>query len=253
MHIRGGEVPEPASAGNPPSNAQSRDADMGVGVVAGGNLKKHAGDRESVQRLQLEMLKRENAELGSKLETLTAQLRTTSELAGIDHNFESALAQSDSLDRELCAVAADKKHHEVPRVKEVLLVFEGDLQTCCRETISAKLLHLKRLLHRRLEARLSPSPQALDSLLHVLLAAKPITLPSPSERLRVQVSVPLAEEARETLRREIMSVVSFTLGAKLPEEAVTFVELCPEAEEFQEFFSEKYHVWLPCIVITLRH
>jgi len=251
----GGELPEPASAGNPPASAQSRDAEVGTGAGAGGKLAgapgADEGVRESVQRLQLEMLMRENAELGSKLETLTAQLRTTSELAGIDHNFESALAQSDSLDRELCAVAAAKKQQQVPRVKEVLLVFEGDLQTCCRETISAKLLHLKRLLHRRLEARLSPSPQALDALLHVLLAAQPITPPSPGERLRVQASVPLPEEARATLCREIMSVVSFTLGAKLPEEAVTFVELCPEAEEFQRPLCLQVASRLACVQVVI--
>lgn len=234
---RANPVVEPASAGNPPNTLPDgcdeleRRLREGNGKGKGAGL--GSGDRDSVQRLQLEMLKQENAELGSKLETLTQQLRSTSELAGIDHNLESALAQSDSLDRELYPVPAAKKQKKVARVKEVLLVFEGDLQTCCRETISAKLLHLKRLLHRRLEARLSPTPEALNSLMHVLLAAQRITPPSPQERLRVQASVPLPEEACNTLRREILSVVSFTLGANLQEESVTFVELCPEAEEFQ--------------------
>ena len=160
-----------SAEGNPPNAMQAHggvawlhSGDEGASGDKGDSAY-NGGDRDSVQRMQLEMLKRENAELGSKLETLTQQLRSTSELAGIDHNLESAIAQSDSLDRELCAVAVAKKQQKVPRVKEVLLVFEGDLQTCCRETISAKLLHLKRLLHRRLEARLSPSPEALNSLL----------------------------------------------------------------------------------------
>ena len=212
---------EPASAGNPPTTMLSGCAEP-KGFAYG-------GDRESVQRLQLEMLKRENAELGSKLETLAQQLRS-SELAGIDHNLESSESQRESLDRELCPVPAVKKQKKVPRVKEVLLVFEGDLQTCCRETISTKLLHLKRLLYRRLEARLSPTPEALNSLFHVLLSAQRITAPSSQERLRVQASMALPDEACDTLRRQILSVVSFTLGADLPEDSVTFVELQPEAE-----------------------
>jgi hypothetical protein len=37
--------------------------------------------------------------------------------------------------------------------KEVLLVFDGDLDTCDRSAISSKLRHLKRLLGKRFEAR----------------------------------------------------------------------------------------------------
>ena len=152
---------EPAS-GNPPdvrpqgAEAQSEGKDAGW---AGG-----MGHSAALHRMQLEMLQRENAELGSKLETLTRQLRSSSELAGIDHNIDAEIAQQAvSLDRELCAGPTSKKQKQAPRMKEVLLVFEGDLQSCCRETISAKLLHLKRLLHRRLEASLSPTPNAMNS------------------------------------------------------------------------------------------
>jgi hypothetical protein len=233
---------EPASGANPPltkSDGTEREDTDG------------SSDRDNVQRMQLEMLKRENAELGSKLETLTQQLRVRCDFADTNHIFESSFAQSDTLDRELCAVPAAKKQKKVPRTKEVLLVFEGDLQTCCRKTISAKLLHLKRLLHRRLEARLSPTPESLHSLMHVLLAARRIAPPSPQERLRVQASVPLSDEARETLRREILSVVSFTLGAKLPEEAVTFIELCPEAEEYQRSLCPQVASRPACVQVVI--
>jgi hypothetical protein len=37
--------------------------------------------------------------------------------------------------------------------KEVLLVFDGDLDTCDKAAISSKLRHLKRLLAKRFEAR----------------------------------------------------------------------------------------------------
>jgi hypothetical protein len=232
-----GQGSEPAS-GNPPdvrplAGPPGAECD-GKGAVGASSMGHY--DNSSVQRMQLEMLQRENAELGSKLETLTQQLRSSSELAGIDHNIDAEIVQQAvSLDRELCAVPApaSKKQKRAPKVKEVLLVFEGDLQNCCRETISAKLLHLKRLLHRRLEASLSPTPDAMSSLLHVLLAAKSISPPGPQERLRVQASMPLHEDAQDALRGQILSVVAFTVGAKLPCEAVTFVELCPEAESFQ--------------------
>jgi hypothetical protein len=141
---------EPAS-GNPPDMRLQGAEAQGEGKDAGwaGGM----GHSAALHRMQLEMLQRENAELGSKLETLTRQLRSSSELADIDHNIDGELAQQAvSLDSELCAGPgpASKKQKQAPRMKEVLLVFEGDLQVCCRETISAKLLHLKRLQKPRM-------------------------------------------------------------------------------------------------------
>lgn len=58
-----------------------------------------------------------------------------------------------------------------------------------RSVISSKLLHLKRLLHRRLQSRLSPSTEDMDTLMHVLLAVHQMDSPQQGERIRVQVCV----------------------------------------------------------------
>ena len=92
----------------------------------------------------------------------------------------------------------------------MLLVFEGELSDCDRQVISAKLLHLKRYLHRRLESRLSPSPEAAGSLMHALTAVHNISPPSVGERIRVQAAQALSREQQDRLNRDIAALNSFT-------------------------------------------
>jgi len=186
-------------------------------------------DAEWNRQLQLDMLKRENEELGSKLETLVQKLRNHSDI-NLDQNLETS-THSAYLDEELCVMPVAKKR-KVPQVKEVLLVFEGDLEDCDKSSICAKLLHLKRLLHRRLESRLAPSPDAMNSLMHVLFSVHKMSPPTPNERIRVQVSSKVTEAAKEQLMKEIICLLSFTQGLTINKDAVTFVELQEEGEEF---------------------
>ena len=99
--------------------------------------------------------------------------------------------------------------------------------------MSSKLLHLKRLLHRRLQSRLSPSVEDIHTLVGVLTAVYRMSPPVPSERIRVQATAPMTEEDAGLLRREIASLVGFTQGINLTEEQVSVVYLRPESENPQ--------------------
>ena len=174
---------------------------------------------EQYRQLSLEMLRRENQQLSSKLDALTDNLRA-------HRTIDAPAAPDHSSSRRLSESSKPSPHLKVPgAMREVLLVFEGDLAQCDRAIISAKLLHLKRLLHRRLESRLSPSQDAAGSLMHALLALHRMTPAAPGERIRVQASQGLEPEKRESLKREISSLVSFTQGMTLNEADITLVEM----------------------------
>ncbi len=181
-------------------------------------------DPENFRQMQLDMLRRENEALSAKLDDLTNKLR--SHVPADQFPFPPPASR-----RPLTAV--EPTHHmRVPGgSREVLLVFEGELSDCDRQVISAKLLHLKRLLHRRLESRLSPSPEAAGSLMHALITVHNITPPSVGERIRVQAAQALGPDQQESLKREIAALISFTQGMALDTEAVSFLELHEEAEE----------------------
>ena len=53
-----------------------------------------------------------------------------------------------------------EKMGKCPRMTEVHLTFEGGRASCDRGVVSCKLLHLKRLLHRRVQACMAASEQA---------------------------------------------------------------------------------------------
>jgi hypothetical protein len=180
-------------------------------------------DTETFRQLQLDMLRRENEALSAKLDDLTNKLRS--------HASDQSPFPPPASRRPLSTV--EPTHHmRIPGgAIEVLLVFEGELSDCNRQVISAKLLHLKRLLHRRLESRLSPSPEAAGSLMHALITVHNITPPSVGERIRVQAAQALNADQQDSLKREISALISFTQGMALGPEAVSFLELHEEGEE----------------------
>ena len=52
-----------------------------------------------------------------------------------------------------------EKMGKCPKMTEVHLTFEGGRASCDRGVVSCKLLHLKRLLHRRVQACMAASEQ----------------------------------------------------------------------------------------------
>ncbi len=181
------------------------------------------------------MLRQENEHLCSKLDTVTAYLRA-------QHPTMPAVADlldssnGNRMQAPAASLSINKQPGKVGKVakgREVLLVFEGDLNTCdrsvnrtclrhslhswvfwgwyyagcrtivvwpslqltyfaqciLRSVLSTKLLHFKRLLHRRLQSRLSPSEEDMNTLMHVLVAVHKISPPEPWERIRVQVGL----------------------------------------------------------------
>ena len=196
--------------------------ELGADVNPAPNYETAEEDSESFRQMQLDMLRRENEALSAKLDDLTNKLRSH----GSDQMPFAPPAR-----RPLPTV--EPTHHmQVPGgSREVLLVFEGELSDCDRQVISAKLLHLKRLLHRRLVSRLSPSPEAAGSLMHALITVHNITPPSIGERIRVQAAQELRPDQQDSLKREIAALISFTQGMSLGTEAVSFLELHEEAEE----------------------
>ena len=175
--------------------------ELGADVNPAPNYETAEEDSESFRQMQLDMLRRENEALSAKLDDLTNKLRSH----GSDQMPFAPPAR-----RPLPTV--EPTHHmQVPGgSREVLLVFEGELSDCDRQVISAKLLHLKRLLHRRLVSRLSPSPEAAGSLMHALITVRNITPPSIGERIRVQ-----RPDEQDSLRLEIAALISFTQGMSM--------------------------------------
>jgi hypothetical protein len=109
-----------------------------------------------------------------------------------------------------------------PRVVELSLHFAGDSDSFDRAAISAKLLHLKQLLHRRIDFGLSPQRHAAGSLLHALCALHECPPGEKAARVQVVSTAACSAEQQRTLATELAALLSFTLSAHFDEDDVAF-------------------------------
>eukprot|EP00288_Rhodomonas_lens_P014656 CAMPEP_0177711532 /NCGR_PEP_ID=MMETSP0484_2-20121128/11912_1 /TAXON_ID=354590 /ORGANISM="Rhodomonas lens, Strain RHODO" /LENGTH=608 /DNA_ID=CAMNT_0019223273 /DNA_START=229 /DNA_END=2052 /DNA_ORIENTATION=+ len=184
-----------------------------------------ADEVEWFVQMQFDMLRKESAELSSKLDTMTAHLRDTA--PGIVEKFEPSnqSTSSNMVPSATSIYSHPERVGKAPRMKQIQLVFEGQLSDCDKAAVSSKLLHLKRILHRRLEAGLSPTAEATSSVLQALLMLHGMSARAEKERIRVLTCWDLTAEQQAALRRDILSLVSFTQSLDLCDEAVTFAKV----------------------------
>mmetsp|Transcript_6127 Transcript_6127/g.14114 ORF Transcript_6127/g.14114 Transcript_6127/m.14114 type:complete len:845 (+) Transcript_6127:103-2637(+) len=182
-------------------------------------MKRRGSGPEWFRQMQLDMLCKENANLASKLDSLTMDLRSRADKSADDspstRSTLSGVAEGGLYSRP-------EKVMKSPRVRELSLHFAGDSDTFDRAAISAKLLHIKRLLHRRIDFGLSPQRHAAGSLLHALCALHECPPGEKAARVQVVSTAACSPEQQRTLSTELAALLSFTLSAHFDEDDVAF-------------------------------
>jgi hypothetical protein len=223
------------------------------------------GEAESFRQMQLDMLRSENKDLSSRLDNLTvalhAQLPQMTDPSPFIHGSPPRAQQFPRALSASAAVSATpplspplstplflpEKIGKCPRTTDVNLTFQGSVSSCDRALLTGKLLHLKRLLHRRLEASIKCGGQraralrtmgyvleSLDSLNTAPLPGPPPdTLPAAHGRIRVVCSHEVSKEVQAALSSDICSIANFTQALNLEASAITF-HRCPHATTFQK-------------------
>jgi len=179
-----------------------------------------AVDTEEFRQMQLSMLKQENASLSRRLDELTFNLHAH-EQAHSPH-FEQPSMRSTLGGRFSGLYSRPESVGKVPKSRDMLLGFQGNLASCDRGSLSAKLLHLKRLLHRRIDSGTFPTKECLQDFKQMLCRLEYMRTPETHERIRIILSHRVDDDVMSSLKKDIITIVSFTQGLELAEDSVSF-------------------------------
>ena len=217
-------------------------------------------EAERFRQMQLDMLRSENKHLDARLDELTVALHSKlppmePALGPLAHDtpfgspgkpqLQQVLTESihkHTQSQAFAAIAASpcflpEKMGKCPKMTEFRLTFEGNLASCDRGVVSCKLLHLKRLLHRRVQAAMGAAEQArapgdmtlgfktmgyVFDALDRLHDATESVVGGGGRRICVVCSQPVSVEVQSALRRDICAIANFTQGLNLAEDAIAF-------------------------------